>query len=56
MAKTPTTWNANSNSVSSDVYDQLNVTYDTIYTHYDGNQDTTQSPISVKTPTVWSQA
>lgn len=56
MTKTPTIWNINSASTSTDVYNQLNVTYDTIYTFYDGNQDVTQSPVSAKTPTIWSAA
>lgn len=54
MSKTPTIWNYNPNSVSTDIYDPTTGTYDTIFSFYDGNQDTTQSPISSKTPTVWS--
>ena len=56
MAKSPTAWTPNSLSVSTDTYEPAGVTYDTIYTHYDGNQDVTASPVSAKTPTVWAAA
>jgi len=56
MTKVPTRWTPNPSSVSTDTYEPTGVTYNTIYSHYDGNQDTTESPASDKTPTVWSAA
>ena len=56
MVKIPTIWSINPGSLITDIYDPTTTTYDTIYTHYDGNQDTTQSPVGNKVATVWSAA
>lgn len=53
-AKTAVDWSANPLSTSTDTYDPTGVTYDSIFAAYDGNQDTSQSPIQSKSPTVWS--
>lgn len=56
MPKNSTAWAANPLSVSTDTYDPTGTTYDAIYAYFDGNQDTTQSPIDTNVATVWNEA
>lgn len=63
-AKNKTGWNENSKvknkwyinyaANSNDTYNPASVTYNTIYSKYDGNQSVTESPIQTKKFAVWS--
>lgn len=51
--KPTTRWARNSAALSSDTYEPSAVTFDTIYTYFDGNQDVTAS-LEGKVKTAWS--
>lgn len=56
VSKQATDWSGNASAESADIYDPSTTTYETIYSYFDGNQDTTQSPVQSKLATVWSEA
>lgn len=52
--KNKNNWYINYASFSTDTYNPTTVTYNTIYSKYDGNQSVTESPIQTKKFAVWS--